>query len=58
MDNIYRDFIRFSYLVQSPLVAYVNFLGLILAKHGLIFSKCIFFNFRAKDYMAYFVGTE
>jgi hypothetical protein len=45
--------IRFTYLMQSPLLAHGNYLGLILAKHGVIFPKYAFLNFRAKKYMAY-----
>jgi hypothetical protein len=48
MNNIFRDLIRFSYLMQSPLLAHVNYLGLNPTKHRVIFSKCGFFNFRAK----------
>jgi hypothetical protein len=47
------DLVRFSYLIQSPPLAHVNGLELILAKHGVIFLKYVFFHFRAKNYMAY-----
>jgi hypothetical protein len=53
MNNIFKNLIRFIYLMQSPLLAHGNFLRLILAKHGVNFLKYAFFNFRAKNYIAY-----
>jgi hypothetical protein len=53
MDNIFEDLIRFTYVMQSPLLAHSNYLRLILAKYGVIFSKYAFLNFRARNYMAY-----
>jgi hypothetical protein len=45
--------IMFSYLMQSFLLARVNCLGLIPPKHGVIFPKIAFFNFHARNYVAY-----
>jgi hypothetical protein len=53
MDNIFGDLIRFTYLMQTPLLAHDNYLLLTLAKHGVIFPKYVFLNFRARNYMAY-----
>jgi hypothetical protein len=53
MDNIFGDLIRFTYLMQSPLLAHGNYLRLTLAKHGVIFPKYAFLNFHARNYMAY-----
>jgi hypothetical protein len=34
--------------MQSPLLAHGNYLGLNLAKHGVIFPKYVFLNFHVK----------
>jgi hypothetical protein len=39
--------------MQSLLLAHVNCIGLNLVKHDVLFFKYVFFNFRARNYMAY-----
>jgi hypothetical protein len=48
MNNIFRDLIMFTYLMQSPLLAHDTYLGLIVGKHSVIFPNMCSFIFVPK----------